>query len=312
MIAQRHTLIGICCLCLGAMVFALQDSMVKAISADNAVTLAIVLRTVVAFPILAGLVAFTGGVHQLDSPYKKFLITRGILLLFSYTLYFMALAALPLAQAIALFFLAPVIVTLLAGPILGEKVSPFAWAAVVVGLTGLVFILRLDTLVMQNTASLFQPEALLSLVSAIAYAIAAILTRKNRDRTPAAVMTFYQNAVYLIGALLLLLVLIIFDVQQPDHPSLAFLLRGWSVPSWNDMSLMALCGVIAAAGSTLITQAYRVAQANIVTPFEYTGMIWATLLGFLFFQETPPVMTLIGMALIAGAGVLALRAGKTG
>jgi drug/metabolite transporter (DMT)-like permease len=312
MISQRQNLLGILCLCLGAMVFSAQDSVVKAISGGNAVTLAIVLRTVVAFPILAIMVAFAGGIHQLDSPHKKFLIGRGILLLFSYTLYFMALAALPLAQAIALFFLAPVIVTLLSGPMLDEKVSPLAWAAVGIGLIGIVFILRLDTLVWQNGVSLFQLETLLSFISAITYAFAVVLTRKNRENMPASVMTFYQNAVYLIGALLLLLVLIIFDVQQPDHPSFAFLLRGWTVPSWQDMGLMALCGVIAAAGSTLLTQAYRMGEANIVTPFEYTGMIWATLLGFLFFKEVPAVTTLIGMALIAGAGGLALRAGKSG
>lgn len=311
MISHRHNLLGIACLCLGALVFSAQDSVVKAISGGHAVTLAIFLRTVVAFPIIAGMVAFSGGLHQLDSPHQKFLITRGILLLFSYTLYFMALAALPLAQAVALFFLAPVIVTVLSGPILGERVSALAWAAVVLGLIGIVFILRLDTLIWGEGDSLFKPEALLSLVSAITYGLAMILTRKYRAHTPATVMTFYQNAVYLIGALALLLVLTIFDLPQSEHPSLAFLLRGWAVPSWQDMGLMALCGVIAAIGSTLLTQAYRLGEANIVTPFEYTGMIWASTFGFLIFQEVPSWNIFVGMALIAGAGVLALRAGRS-
>jgi drug/metabolite transporter (DMT)-like permease len=75
------------------------------------------------------------------------------------------------------------------------------------------------------------------------------------------------------------------------------------------MALMGLCGVIAAFGSTLLSQAYRLGQANIVTPFEYIGMIWAVLFGFLFFGEVPQWTTIVGMGLIALAGVLALRAG---
>jgi drug/metabolite transporter (DMT)-like permease len=77
------------------------------------------------------------------------------------------------------------------------------------------------------------------------------------------------------------------------------------------MALMGLCGVIAAFGSTLLSQAYRMGQANIVTPFEYTGMIWAVVFGYLFFGEVPKWTTLAGMALIALAGVLALNAGAT-
>jgi drug/metabolite transporter (DMT)-like permease len=72
---------------------------------------------------------------------------------------------------------------------------------------------------------------------------------------------------------------------------------------------MGACGVIAAVGMTLLTHAYRKGQANIITPFEYTGMIWAVAFGFAIFGEVPRATTFIGMGLIAAAGVLALRAG---
>jgi drug/metabolite transporter (DMT)-like permease len=175
-----------------------------------------------------------------------------------------------------------------------------AWTAVIVGLAGVALIL-------QPGSAIFNPAALLSLVAAAAYAFAMILARRHGNDVPASVMAFYQNAVYLVGALALATIFAAFNLQPPGHPSLDFLVRAWTVPTFRDMGLMGLCGVIAAFGMTLLTQAYRVGQANVVTPFEYTGMIWGVAWGFALFNETPKLTTLLGMALIAVAGILALR-----
>jgi drug/metabolite transporter (DMT)-like permease len=304
MLASRNNLIGIASLCAGALVFSLQDSVIKAISGDHAVTLAIMLRAIVSFPILAAMVAMSGGIRQLDTPHWPILCLRGAILLCAYTTYFMAFPALPLAEAIALYFMVPLIITVMSGPLLGEHVSAKAWGAVVLGLVGVGVIL-------QPGRALFEPAALLSLVSAITYAYSMILARKHGGEVPATVMTFYQNAVYLLGALLIAVVVYALGLEPPGHPSLDFLVRSWDVPPIKDMALMGVCGVIAAFGSTLLSQAYRIGQANIVTPFEYIGMIWAVVFGYLFFGEVPKLTTLGGMALIALAGVLALNAGAT-
>ncbi len=302
--ANRNNLLGIASLCTGALVFSLQDSVIKSISGDHAVTLAIMLRAIVSFPIIVAMVALSGGIRQLDTPHWPVLVLRGAILLCAYTTYFMAFPALPLAEAIALYFMVPLIITVMSGPLLGEHVSAKAWGAVVLGLIGVGVIL-------QPGRALFEPAALLSLVSAITYAYAMILARKHGGEVPATVMTFYQNAVYLLGALLIAVVVYALGLKPPGHPSLDFLVRSWDVPPVKDMALMGVCGVIAAFGSTLLSQAYRMGQANIVTPFEYTGMIWAVVFGFLFFGEVPKWTTLAGMALIALAGVLALNAGAT-
>jgi drug/metabolite transporter (DMT)-like permease len=186
---------------------------------------------------------------------------------------------------------------------LGEYVSAKAWAAVAVGLIGVFVILK-------PGMGLFEPAALLSLVSAATYAYAMILARKYGKNVPATVMTFYQNVVYLLGALGIAVVVMLLGIEPPGHPSLDFLVRDWKVPNLTDLGLMGLCGIIAALGSTLLSQAYRMGQANVVTPFEYTGMIWAVVFGFLFFNEVPQWTTLLGMGLIAVAGVLALNAGS--
>jgi drug/metabolite transporter (DMT)-like permease len=300
----RDNLIGIASLCLGALVFSMQDSVIKSLSGEYAVTLAIVLRAVVAMPILVVMVIAAGGITQLETPHWRVLVLRGLVLLCAYTSYFMAFPALPLAEAIALYFMVPLIVTAMSGPLLGDHVAPAAWGAVALGLVGVFVILRPGT-------GLFNPAALLSLISAGTYAYAMILARKHGANVPASVMSFYQNAAYLVAALTFAVVVMALKVQPPGHPSLDFLLREWTVPSPKDMGLMGLCGIIAAVGATLLAHAYRVGKSSIVTPFEYTGMVWGSLFGFLFFGEVPRFTTFLGMGLIALAGILALRAGAS-
>jgi len=296
---------GILALCLGSLVFSLQDSAIKSISGAEAVTLAIVFRTLVSIPVLLAMIWWGGGLQQLRDRQWKLLLIRGAILLVAYTTYFMAFPALPLAEAIALYFMVPLLVTLMAGPMLGEHVGWKSWGAVAVGLIGVFVIL-------QPGSALFNPAALLSLVSAATYGFSMILARKYGSETSASVMSFYQNAVYLVGASAIAGLVALLGLKPPGHPSLDFLFRAWAVPSLHDALLMGACGIIAAFGSTLLAQAYKIGEANVVTPFEYTGMIWAGTFGFLFFGEIPRSTTFIGMGLIALAGILALRAATSG
>jgi drug/metabolite transporter (DMT)-like permease len=298
----RNNIIGILCLLGGSFVFSLQDSAIKAISGHNAVTLAIVFRAIVSMPILLGMTWWQGGLAKLNDKQLPILLLRGFFLLISYTSYFMAFPALPLAEAVALYFMVPLVVTVMAGPLLHEHVGWKSWAAVAIGIAGVLIILQPGT-------ALFKPAALLSLVSAFAYATGQIFARKYGAATQVTVMVFYQNWVYLVGASAIAGIVALLGLQPIGNPSIDFLLRAWAWPSWHDAGLMAICGVIAAAGSTLLANAYRIGKASVVTPFEYAGMIWASTFGFLFFGEVPRLTTLAGMALIAFAGVLALWAG---
>jgi S-adenosylmethionine uptake transporter len=92
-----------------------------------------------------------------------------------------------------------------------------------------------------------------------------------------------------------------FDVVDDD--SARFLLRAWAMPGWHDFLLMAACGLIAAVSFYLLSQAYRIAPASVVTPFEYSSLPVAVLFGFLFFGDLPAPATWIGLALIVGAGL---------
>jgi drug/metabolite transporter (DMT)-like permease len=296
---MNRNLLGAASLCLGILVFSVQDAIIKSISGSYAVTQAVFIRSVVALPILLVLVIAEGGLHRLRTPNAGVLTLRGAMLLLSYTAYYMAFPALPLASAIALFFVAPLIVTALAGPMLGERVGRRAIFAVVLGFAGVIVMTR-------PGSGVFEPAALLSLLAAGCYAFAMVYARKLGVSEPASVMASYQNWSYLAGSALAAGAFHGLGIENAQHPSLAFLVRPWVFPRLLDLGLMALCGVAAAIAIFLLTFAYRTAEAKRVTAFEYTGLIWGALWGYLFFNETPSPPIIIGALMIFAAGLVAL------
>jgi drug/metabolite transporter (DMT)-like permease len=297
---QNRTSLGIIFLCLGIFVFSTQDAIIKHVSESYPVTEAVVVRSVVALPILAGLIHFETGLGSILSGRAIWLALRASAMFVSYTAYYLAFPALPLAEAVALFFAAPLFITIMAMPVLGEKVGWRSWAAIFVGLAGVLTIL-------QPGSGLFEPAALLSLLAAFLYGIAALMTRRFGHTDSASVMTFYAMGVYLLGAIVLAAVLHFAGIETASHPSLQFLVRPWVLPNVSDLLMMGACGVIAAVAMTLLTHAYRIAQANLVTSFEYSGVLWAPLWGFLFFSELPRWTTVFGAALVVGSGILVLH-----
>jgi len=296
---QNRAYLGVAYLCLGVLIFSLQDAIIKAVSGDYPLTQVVATRCVVAAPILLVMIHFDSGIRSIFSKDFLSLAGRAFLLLIAYTTYYMAFPALPLADAVALFFTVPLFAMALAVPFLGESIGWRRITAVVVGFIGVIVMLR-------PGAGLFEPAALLSLFSALTYALSMLMARKLGTTTTASVMAFYQNGVYLVGALLIAAICGALDIREASHPSLNFLVRPWVWPSLKDFLLIASCGVIAAIAMTLLTNAYRIAKASVVTSFEYTGMLWAPLWGFLFFGEIPHLTTLAGAGLIIAAGLFAL------
>ena len=300
---NHHPSKGIFYLCLGVLVFSLQDAIVKYVSAGYPLTEVVFVRSCVAGPILLLLVQRVQGWRAIFAARLGMLTLRAFIMLGAYTAYYMAFPALPLADAVALYFTVPLFVTALAAPVLGEHAGWRVWAAVLLGFGGVMVML-------QPGSGLFEPAALLSLLAAALYALAMLMARKLGQSVSAAVMAFFQNAFFLIGAGVAALLLHWLGPVQATHPSLSFLVRPWVALPLNDGLLIALCGVVAAMGTLLLTSAYRVARASVVAPFEYTGILWAPWWGFLFFSEVPRATTVAGAAVIVVAGLLALRMAK--
>jgi len=293
--ARSDSLRGIACLILGIAVFALQDVVIKKISGIYPLHEAMVLRSIAAFPVLFFLVWRDGGFATLAGPGWPWLLVRGLIAFFAYGCYYLGLAALPIATAVALSFAAPLFITVLSVLFLGERVGTRRWAAVVIGFLGVVTIVRPGT-------DLFDWAALLPITSSFLYAVAMVVTRRIGGHETAPAMSTWGNLVFLVGALALSAALGSGAYQGESHRSLAFLMRGWTQPSLVDFVLMSSCGVIAAVALTLLTQAYRVAEANVVAPFEYTALIWSVLNGWIFWREWPDAVGWLGIFIIVAAG----------
>ena len=296
---RNRSLTAIAVLCLGVLVFSLQDVVVKLVSDRYPVHEAIAIRCAVALPILTFMVHMQGGLRALLSRRSGWLALRGAILMVSYTTYYLAFPIMPLAEVVALFFTAPLFVTALAGALLGEKIGLRRWIVSLVGFAGVI-------VMVQPGNGLFDIAVLLPILSAAAYAGAQIMARHFGSTESAPVMSFYQNLIYFIGAMSLAAAIGQGPGVDEAHRSLAFLLRPWAMPSNVDLLLLAACGPIAAVGMTLLTQAYRMAEANLVTSFEYTGLIWGTFWGFTIWHEEPSWSMAAGAALIVGAGLYLL------
>lgn len=296
---RRESTRGIFLLSLGVAIFALQDVILKWLSGDYPLHQVMLIRSTTALPIMLYLVHRAGGLGTLFTPGTKLMLGRGLIMFLSYFSYYIALPALPLATTVALYFSAPLFITLLSVLLLHEFVGPRRWLALATGFCGVVVML-------QPSDAAFDWAAVLPVLSGFAYASAMIAARTLGRTETGAALAFWGNAVFLGLSLGISVVLGGGDYAGAAHPSLAFLLRGWAMPTFFDLSLMMATGVVAALGLTLLTQAYRIAEASVVTPFEYTAMIWSVIYGWLIWQDWPSKKEWLGILIIIGSGLYVL------
>ncbi len=297
---RRDSARGIILLCLGIAIFALQDVILKWLAGDYPLSQVMLTRSVTAVPIMLVFVHLDGGLRTLFTPGTKAMIARGLIMFVAYFAYYIALPALPLATTVALYFSAPLFITILSVVLLKEHVGPRRWIALALGFFGVA-------LMLQPEGSGFEWAALLVLLSGFAYALSMIAARVLGGKETGPALAFWGNAVFLLLSLVISATLGSGAYEGvSDHPSVAFLLRGWVTPTAFDLSLMMATGVVAALGLTLLTQAYRIAEASVVTPFEYTAMVWSVIYGWIIWQDWPRILDWVGIAIIIGSGMYIL------
>jgi drug/metabolite transporter (DMT)-like permease len=297
---RRESTRGIILLCLGIAIFALQDVILKWLAGDYPLSQVMLTRSVTAVPIMLVFVHLDGGLRTLFTPGTRAMIGRGLIMFVAYFAYYIALPALPLATTVALYFSAPLFITILSVVLLKETVGPRRWIALALGFFGVALMLQPD-------GTGFEWAALLVLLSGFAYALSMIAARVLGGQETGAALAFWGNAVFLVLSLVISAALGSGTYEgASDHASVAFLLRGWVTPTAFDLSLMMATGVVAALGLTLLTQAYRIAEASVVTPFEYTAMVWSVIYGWIIWQDWPRVLDWIGIAIIIGSGLYIL------
>lgn len=204
-------------------------------------------------------------------------LTRAGFLIMATFAFFAALKFLPIADALAIFFVQPLIVVILSALFLGERVGPRRWAAVAVGLAGTLIIIR-------PGLSAFNPGTLLALAAGASLAIYFVMTRRISGQADAMVTTFQTN---LMGAACLSALMPV--VWQPPLPG--------------EWAMFAGLGAIATFGHYLIVRAYDHAEASLLAPFAYTEMVMATILGWAFFGDFPDGLTFLGVAILMASAL---------
>ena len=289
-------------LALGTLVITLQDPIIKAMMGGYPVAEAVAIRSVVAMPIFVVLLRRAGGWRTAFQGSVRQAIVRGVLFMCAYTAYFVSFPAMPLADVVALYFTAPLFVVALSRPVLGERQSAARWGAVLIGFVGAL-------VVAQPGTGGIGWAALLPIAAAALYAVGQLMARRYGEDMTATALSFHQNWIYLVAAMLFAFIAAPFAAAPGETGSLAFLLRAWEVPDARDALLLALCGPIAVGGTILLTKAYREAPPGAVTPLEYMALIWDVLWGLLLFAEVPGIATIAGAVLIVASGIFAVTRG---
>lgn len=271
---------GILFMLLGTALFTFNDALGKWMVASVAVGQLLFIRSAAALAILLPMVHRAGWrqVFLLEQPGRH--IIRLALIVAEVACFYLAVRHLPLADVMAVYQATPLIVTVLAIPLLGEAVGWRRGIAVAVGFGGVL-------LVLQPQAGVFTAPALIALAGSLAYALMMIATRKLRSTGALSMIVYHTLAVGAAGLLTL--------------P------WGWSPVGTLDIAYLALIGVVATLAHMSMNQALRLAPAAVVVPYTYTSLLWAILLGWLFFADLPTMPMLAGAGIIVASGLFVLH-----
>jgi drug/metabolite transporter (DMT)-like permease len=284
----------------GAIILSVNDVSIKFLSGNYALHQVILTRALIGLVLVLSVIGVSGtGFRQLLTRRPKDHLIRVSIVMVSNVTYFLGLAAMPLADAVATAFIAPIFVTLLSSVVLGETVGPRRWAAVGTGMLGVIVMLR-------PGAGIIHPAALLVLISAFCYASSHMMTRRMRDTESAMTLNFFVQCGFVIVSASMGLWVGDGHLAGSSDPSIAFLFREWVWPPVSDWPAFLATGLAVGVGGLMMSQAYRTTEAALVAPFEYAGMPMAIVWGVVIFATWPDRTAWVGIALICGAGLYTL------
>ena len=285
-LATDNRAMAMFCVLAGVGLASAQDAVVKYMSSGYPAYETLLFRCIGSLPVIAFVLWREGRGWSIATPLWRRVCLRGL-----------AIAAIPIANAVAIYFTMPFFVAGLAGPMLHERVRLHRWLAIIAGFIGVLIMVR-------PGAGVFEPASLLALGSALGYAVGQMLGRPLSQRVTPIVIATWQNFIYAGLALSLGIVFNTFDFGTFTHPSLVFLSRPPVWPSAFDAMLLFGHGIFAGTAMILFINAYRLAETNFVAPFEYSAMIWAVFYGIVLFGDFPDFFTWVGVAIVVVAGIL--------
>jgi len=293
---------GIGFILLAMFAISINDTLIKFLSGGYPLHQMVFTRSAIGIVFSLLLVQWEGGWRILKTATPGLHLLRAMMIVVTNICFFLALATLALAEVTSIFFAAPLIITLLSIPVLGEKVGPLRIGAVVVGFIGVIIMVSPWETGGAREAPFY--VYLLPLIAAFTYAINQVLTRKLGVTSKASALAVYVQANFLVVCAAFYL--IAGDgrfAEGLESESLIFLLRAWVMPEGRDIWLFAGLGFASAVVGYTLAQAYRMADAATVAPFEYIGLPLAIFWGWVVFGELPNAVMLVGITLILGSGL---------
>jgi len=273
---------------LGAMaILPIMDAIAKHLSATFPLLQITWARFFFHFLVLLPILLYRQPLRQLWPRRPALQILRGGLLMASTFCFFGGVSRMPLADTLAIFFISPLIVTLLAPAMLGEQVGIRRKTAVAIGFIGALVVIR-------PGLTVFQPAALFGIGSGFIYALYSITTRKLAGTAPPLVTAAYTALFGAVGT----------SIAVPFV---------WRAPTPGELAFMLLMGVIAAAGHFLIVVAYRRAEASVLSPLTYSEMVAMVVVGYVAFGDFPDLWTIVGIVILIGSGAyISIREHRAG
>jgi drug/metabolite transporter (DMT)-like permease len=272
---------GMTYMMLGVTSFAVMDAAGKWVVRDTSIFQLLALRSGLAVLVLVAASRFLGGREAFRTRQLPAHLGRALASVLAFLFFFASVRFLPLADAVAVAFGGPFIVTALSVPMLGEHVDGRRWLAVAAGFGGML-------LIVQPTGEGFRPAALLVIASSFSYALMMVSTRWMSRRSTSGEKTF---------------AFLFYTFLVQTIAGLAVALPAWRPMSLTDLGLSAAVGILALGGHFGVTKAFQTAPASVVAPFEYTALVWAVLFGFFVFGDFPGLAVWSGVAVIVVAGL---------
>ena len=287
---------GIILILIAMMVFSVQDGIMKHIYTFVSLYEVYLIRTLVSFVLIIFFLKLTKKPIVFKTQYPLLTFCRVILFFFGFSSFYISLSVLPLGFATALFFVTPFLITIFAHFFLKEKIGIRRWLAVLVGFIGVYITLNPD---FDN----FNYSSLLPILCAFCYSLSMIIIKKTSDKDTVYTQTF----TFYFGAIIFstIFYFIIGDGQfnTSDHPASQFIFREWFVDLKSSILFMVATGITATLAFLLLFTAYSIASPAVVSPFEYSILLWSPLIGWIYFNEIPTLNTVIGILIIVSSGI---------
>ena len=287
---------GIILILIAMMVFSVQDGIMKHIFNFVSLYEVYLIRTLVSFGLILIFLKVKKEKIVFKSQYPLLTFCRVILFFFGFSSFYISLTVLPLGFATALFFVTPFLITIFAHFFLKEEIGIRRWSAVVVGFIGVYITLNPD---FNN----FNYLSLLPILCAFCYSLSMIIIKKTSEKDSVYTQTF----TFYFGAIIFstIFYFLIGDGQYntSDHPASQFIFREWFVDLESSILFMATTGLTATVAFLLLFTAYSIASPAVVSPFEYSILLWSPLIGWIYFNEIPNLNTVIGILIIVSSGI---------